>query len=304
MTEAIRFYCGITEKVWNYFPVSPGKYGCVAPVFGSTEKTRQESRVYVPDDVSIIQDSGAFCDSINNRLSYQQALDRQRYHAEKYNYVNKMTHRVSYDLLIDEKWIDGKRTKQRWDTKDADYAVDETLRAAEFISNNRDGTNLVLSAQGVTKEQYIRCTKEIMPMMDINKDIFGMGGWCIIGRYKTAMIPMFDDILFDLIPMLGENKIKKVHIFGVVYAKALGHLLWMCDKYNIQLSTDSSGPQKRPAFGQWGYAEWRDKSYVRPPTSIRGQERAKHVQAVIGWLSDFRNTKWYEPPNKKEENND
>ena len=297
MNNTVRFYCGINEKVWNYYPVSPGEYACVSPVMGSKINKIAENRVFVPENTKVIQDSGAFCDSLSTRLSFISALERQMKHANKYKYEHMITHRASYDLLIDEKWNDqGERKKIRWRNEEAEYATTETIKGAEFLSNHRQGLGLVLSAQGVTCNQYMRCAKEITPMMNMDIDIFGLGGWCILGKKKTTLFPDFVEIMSNVIPYLSSAGVKKVHIWGVLYAIPLGSLLWICDKYNINLSTDSSGPQKRPAFGQWGFANWKDKDYVRPPTSIRGQERARHVQETIKWLDGFRSSIYYQSP--------
>jgi hypothetical protein len=126
-------------------------------------------------------------------------------------------------------------------------------------------------------------------------DIFGLGGWCIIGKRPVQMMPVFRETMQLVIPFLGREGVKKVHIWGVCYAKALGELLWLCDHYNIALSTDSSGPSLRPAMGEWGYAEWRDPTYQRPPVEIRGLERARHVAATRRCLADFRLTRHYKP---------
>jgi hypothetical protein len=295
----IRLYCGITEKKWNHYPVSPGRYGCVSPVMGSKSDSVQESRVFVPKDTLVIQDSGAFCDGINNRLSYRDALERQNNHAEKYGYKNNITHVASYDLLIDEKWdADGNRKKIRWSEDEAEYAVQETIDAAKFLSRNRNGKNLILSAQGVTTEQYMNCVEEISPLM-MDKDIFGLGGWCILGSKKNVLRNSFREIIVSAIPFLSRCGIRMVHIWGVVYPFPLGELLAICDEFNMRLSTDSSGPQKRPIFGVWGYGDWIDKEYKRPEVENRGQERERHVMEVRKWLLNFRETKYYKLPNYK-----
>lgn len=292
----IKFYCGINETRWNYYPVSPGKYGCVSPVMGASTQKIKINPVFVPDTVEIIQDSGAFCDGAgSNRLSFDKALDRQVHHANKYNYTDKISHRASYDLLIDEKWDDtGKRRKERWSEKESWKAVEETIHAAEYLTSNRNGLGLVLSSQGVTLNQYMTCTIEIIKTMNVKQDIFGLGGWCILGIKRNKLRNSFREIMCNVIPYISNKGVTKVHIWGMMYAPALGELLWLCDRYGIELSLDSSGPQKRPIFGQWGFAEWKDKTYKQPPTSIRGQERAKHVQETIKWLTNFRDTIWYD----------
>ena len=292
---SIRFYCGINEKVWNYHPVSPGDYACVVPVIGAKEGKRKENRVHVPNGVKVIQDSGAFCDSNNERLSFSDAYIRQVTHAEKHRYADNITHRASYDLLIDEKWIDGRRIKSRWNEKDAWKATYETINAGKYLYDIEKDYRLVLSGQGVSVEQYILCAKELAPLLN-DKDIFGLGGWCILGIKKNILRDSFRAIMKSVIPYLSVMKVKNVHIWGSLYAPAIGELLWLCDKYGLNLSTDSAGPQMRPCFGSWGYADWTNKTYCRPETDIRGQERARHVLDVIRWLKNFRETKYYKSP--------
>jgi hypothetical protein len=290
----ILLYCGVNEQQWNHHPVAPGKLACVAPVYGKTVQGKKCNRVKVPLDTEVIQDSGAFSDGINERLSVEAALERQLVHAEKYGYAAQVTHRASYDLLIDEKWEGGVRHKARWTEQDAEYAVETTVRAAAYLARHRLGTKLILSAQGVSAQQYLRCAEQVVPLLE-DGDIFGLGGWCITGKLPAQMLPVFRETMRLVIPFLGREGVRRVHLWGVCYAKALGELLWLCDEWNITLSTDSSGPSVRPAMGVWGYAEWRDPFYEQPAAEIRGLERARHVQATCTWLQAFRSTPHYKP---------
>ncbi len=290
----ILFYCGLSEQQWNHHPVAPGALACVSPVYGRTLHSKQCNRVTVPAETTVIQDSGAFCDGIHERLSVEAALERQVAHAERYHYADRVTHRASYDLLIDEKWEGGARYKARWTEQDAAYAVTQTVQAAAYLSRHRTGCQLVLSAQGVSAAQYLTCAQQIVPLLEPG-DLFGLGGFCITGKLPRQMMPVFRETMRLVIPFLGREGVKRVHVWGVCYAPALGELLYLCDEQGITLSTDSAGPSIHPALGQWGYAEWRDLSYVRPPTETRGLERARHVQATRAWLTDFRSTRHYHP---------
>lgn len=296
---SIVFYCGIaSEMKWNHHPISPGKYVCISPITGASEATRKENRVFVPETCSVIQDSGAFGDGPASRLTYEQAMERQIHHAKKYNYTDLISHVASYDLLIDEKWQDGVRSKDRWSEEDAWKAVEVTVNAAEYISKHRQDIpnqpGLVLSAQGVSAPQYLECVQAVVPYLDLNHDIFGLGGWCITGRRRKQMLPVLNDTIDLVIPYLAEKKVRQIHIWGVILPEALGYLLWVCDQYGIQrISTDSAGPSWKPAFGDWGYGNWKDYTYQRPPVETRGLERARHVQAVRDWLADFRSTQYY-----------
>lgn len=294
----IDFYCGINETVWNHHPVDPGPFACIAPVYGSSERTRKENVVKVPSDCSVFEDSGAFSDSLLSRLTPKEAIERQLKHAAKYKYFYQVTGMASYDLLIDEKWQDGQRHKGRWSVLEAELAVKETIESAKFLSKHRyyipDNVSLILSAQGVDASQYLDCVRRIAPFFGEN-DILGLGGWCIIGKLPKVMMPVFRETIMKAVPLAAQFT-KRIHIWGVLYAPALGNLLWMCDQYGLKLSTDSSGPQVRPCRGSWGYMGWRNKTYRRPDVDIRGLERARHVRAVREWLERFRETKYYKEP--------
>lgn len=291
----VRFYCGLaSETTWNHHPVAPGQYACISPVTGKTEQTRKENRIYVPSESSVIQDSGAFCDSLKNRLNFQQAFDRQIAHAEKYHYTNQISHSASYDILIDEVWTNGNRDKRRWTVQDAEFAVDQTVCSAEFMANHKIRP-AILSAQGVDAKQYKSCVSQILFYLD-PEDILGLGGWCITGKMRKVMTPVFRETILTVIPYVAKHNVKWVHIWGVIYPTALGELLWLCDQYDIKVSTDSAGPSFRPAMGSWGYDGWTDNTYKRPPVEIRGLERARHVQQTRSWLESLRETPYYQRP--------
>jgi len=248
----IDLYCGVGEKKWNYHPVSPGKLSCVSPVRGN----QKDNPVWLPDSTETIEDSGAFNDPIDKRLTPKEALKRQLKHAKKYDYFYTVRKLASYDLLIDEKWQDGTRTKQRWAESEAQSAIQETVRAAHFLSSHRyyipDNVDLILSAQGVTAQQYGWCVTRLIPFFREN-DVLGFGGWCILGKMRKRWMPTFLDTIIELIPFIAKEKFtNQIHIWGVIYPEALGCLLWMCNQYDIKLSTDSVGPQLRPCLGVRG----------------------------------------------------
>lgn len=289
----LTFYCGINERRWNHHPVDPGDFACVSPVYGSKQSTRRNNSVSVPSGVHVIQDSGAFSDGPGSRLAFDKALERQERHAERYGYGPQISHRASYDLLIDEKWEHGIRSKRRWSESEAEVAVDETVAAAQYLVDHRNNLGLILSAQGVSAQQYLRCMERILPLLDCQRDMLGLGGWCITGKLPKGMMPVFSQTMRLVIPKAGQFGVKRVHVWGVLHAPALAELLFLCDQNGIALSTDSSGPSTRPAFGSWGYADWTDTRYQRPPVEIRGLERARHVKAVRHWLSSFRDSSYY-----------
>jgi hypothetical protein len=321
--EAIRLYCGIGEVAYNRHPVACGSYACVSPVCGRddrevvTESSRRNV-VSVPSGVQVLQDSGAFSDGPKHRLSYAEALQRQIDHAKHYKYASQVTHRASYDLLIDETWKDEFRQKERWSEQAGMFAVKATVEAAAYLDAHRSrGIGCVMSAQGVTVEQYVECTEKVLQYVDVDQDIFGLGGWCILGK-RSSLLPLFRETMQQVIPLVASHKVKRVHIWGVCFTEGLGPLLWLCDQYGLQLSTDSVGPSTRPTRGEWGYGSWRDPSYRKPmtlpsckvvnaggykapacsaETHCMGLERARHVALTREWLAHFRERepRFYQP---------
>lgn len=341
--QDIRFYCGVGETTFNHHPVHTGPYACVSPVTGrggidkrGKQRTQKRNRVFIPKNAIVVEDSGAFSDTTYLRCSFEEALHRQLVHARDFGYMDQLSHLADYDVLIDEQDRDGERVKARWDVDMADYAVSQTILAAQYMDSKRayidqqvgHPVGLVLSAQGVDASQYLRCAEKILPYVNPEKDIFGLGGWCILGM-QPKLLPTFFEAMNTLIPMLKQHKIKRIHIWGVCFAEALGPLLFLCDHYQrpdgfwgideenrIQVSTDSVGPTTRmvkelkhkPGFASWGYASWHetvplahvqesckqmDEQGNKAPacqsgTYCRGLERARHVDETIKWLAHFR----------------
>lgn len=288
------FYCGVNETRWNRHQVSPGPLACISPVYGASIQTRRENRVHIPGDTAVLQDSGAFSDGPGQRLDFTAAYERQIAHGEKYGYADQITHRASYDLLIDEVWTGSNRHKRRWTVQDAEQAVKETIDAARFMAHHKDRP-AVLSVQGVNAAQYLDCARQVVPFLEAG-DVLGFGGWCITGKMPNVMMPVFCETIQLVVPWLGRVGIKRIHIWGVLYAHALGQLLWMCDQQGIVLSTDSAGPSWRPAFGEWGFADWKDPTYIKAPIEIRGLDRARHVEATRKWLARLRYSRYYHEP--------
>src|SRR6266516_1572428 len=338
--EAIRFYCGLGEKHYNHHPVVTGPYACVSPVSGSAIK--KVNSVAVPAGVLVLQDSGAWSDAClllrgeqrqmrlvkQHRLTLKEALKRQEHHAIDFGYADQIEARASYDVLIDETWTEDasgllSRRKKRWSETEADLAVEETVAAAAYLDHHRNGLPCILSAQGVTPQQYLRCIECIMPYVH-DSDIVGLGGFCILVR-RQSMLPAFRETMRRGIPFLKREGVTRVHIWGVCFAEALGELLWLCEHdeegtldtlHRIHLSTVSVGLSTRPVkkdnstgYATWGYASWYNNKYPVPPvlasckatnasgnkaptcplaTRCRGRERARHVLLTRDWLASFR----------------
>ena len=100
-----------------------------------------------------------------------------------------MTYRASYDLLIDETWKNEFRHKERWSEGAGTFAVKATVEAAAYLDAHRSrGIGCIMSAQGVTAEQYLECTEKVLKYVDVDRDIFGLGGWCILGKQPSLLV--------------------------------------------------------------------------------------------------------------------
>lgn len=200
----------------------------------------------------VLTDSGAFQDvDTNTRLTFQEALARQLKYEKKVGYISEYL--VSYDRLIDEQLIDGAKQKQRWEETAAEIAVEETVAAAEFLASKRaelKPRKLILSCQGVTIEQYIRCASMMLPLFE-EDDCFGFGGFCIIGQRQRSVCPdgmkypeQFVQIFERVAPMLTRSGIRRAHIFGVSYLPALRQIVPIAKKLNLQISIDTSSIER------------------------------------------------------------
>lgn len=285
--EAIRFFCGVCENDWNGTPVEPGAFACVSPVYGRTSQTKRCNAVALSENVkAVIQDSGAFCDGPGERLTFEAAHQRQLAHAARFQYADRVLYRASYDQLVLEK-REREPCPQRGATWDACVA---TIEAARYLSEHRSDVPCILSAQGASAEQYLICVQHILPFLH-PEDVLGLGGWCALGKSPAHLMPIFRQMVQHVLPLAGREGVKRIHLWGCLYAPALGLLHSLCDQYGIQLSTDSVGPTLRPIFGKWGYSFWTDPTYKyrRPPNGPElGRHRRLHCYLVRRWLRAFR----------------
>jgi hypothetical protein len=193
-------------------------------------------------------------------------------------------------LLIDEVWVGTERYKQRWTVKQADHAVAVTVDAASYLALQRQRLKprrLILSCQGVDAIQYRECVVEILKVAT-PKDWVGLGGWCLLGR-QTKWMPEFFATCYEVLPLIASAGIKHVHIFGVLYFPALGGLLWLCDQYNLTVSTDSTRPILQTT---WKSAQNRRRANIQ----------CSYWRDNVNWwkmtLAQLRYSKWYRQPVK------
>lgn len=199
-----------------------------------------------PAQMHVLLDSGAFSDAPSQRLTPAGALERQLSWLDKAESAwggrPAQVSLCSYDVLIDEQWTDNRRRKERWSVADGFGAVEQTVNAAHYLASQRGHLShrLVLSLQGVDAAQYEQCARAVLPVAT-PADWIGFGGWCIIGRHQR-MLPLLWETARRVLPLVVSAGISHVHIFGVLWEPALAGLLWLCDRYGLTLSTDSTAP--------------------------------------------------------------
>jgi hypothetical protein len=201
-------------------------------------------------------DSGAFSDPPGRRLDPERALERQlawERRATAFWGADapwRAEALVSYDRLIDEVWEAGPgglglaRRKRRWSVAEAEGAVRETVEAARYLTAKRPALApraLVLACQGVDAARYRQCTAEVLKVAT-PADWLGLGGWCVLGRWRRRWLPAFWETLRTCLPLAAGAGVRRVHVFGVLWLPALGGLLWLADRHGLAVSTDSSAP--------------------------------------------------------------
>lgn len=203
-------------------------------------------------DVDI--DSGAF-QELKNRKPLGIALKRQILFKRRLDLSNvKRCVCFTYDQMkgVDEQIINGRKVKLRGTMGSAQPAIDATLHAARYWNANRDAINgpIGFVCQGINPDQYINdCA---LPMLELFKDadVFGFGGFCIIGRVPSLK-PVFVETFSRMMEILYRKGIEYAHIMGVCVADMIGFATLEAVKWGIKVSTDSSSPEVNgAAFGK------------------------------------------------------
>lgn len=250
-------------------------------------------RMERPTETAAIIDSGAFTDGPADRRTPALALARQLDWEQRVAWRSGMpTWRaqalVSYDLLIDETWVAGHKSKRRWSVADAERAVGVTVDAAAYIASQRAALaprRLILSAQGVDALQYAECMRAILTHAT-PADWIGLGGWCILGRY-TSWLPTFWATLYETLPLIAARGVQHVHLFGVLYQPALGGLLWLADRHGLAVSVDSSAPARSGAC---------TTEQARKKAGARAETMEGNVAWWVHRLATLRQSSYYRQP--------
>jgi hypothetical protein len=229
------------------------------------------------NEMEILLDSGAFQDiSDEQRLTPEGALERQLRFEGRVGF--RSSYLVSYDRIVDERiTVDGQRRKKRVGSQTAQKYVDETIDAAQYLSEQRKALRprrLVLSNQGVTSPQYVGCVKEVVRFAE-KGDVIGLGGFCIIGQVPRLIAGYFR-VLQQVLPVLERHHIRRLHLFGVGTFRVLIKTQALCHKYGIEPSYDTSALEFNAAFG---------KAFV--PDTMGEGPRGVHVTRVFDKKDKF-----------------
>lgn len=241
-------------------------------------------------------DSGAFQDIDKEvRLSPEQALDRQLKYREKF----RMQFGESWDfeavsiydqmIGVDEQIINGKKVKKRGTLDSAMYAIEETLKSAHYYKTRENETQrMVYIAQGITTKQYIdECAIPLLTYLRPGIDYFGFGGFCIIGRQRKQLLPLFKETVIELLPILHTAGVHRVHIYGVCIPEAIEFIVNQASQYAIQVSTDSSAPEINGiAFGKQ-YKDGRPTIHLEKGTYDKIDLAEYNIKEYNRWMQQI-----------------
>lgn len=241
----MRYYVSKCHNSLNAVDYSPEKvtpYLCLNPYY--PVKLTPGKRV------RYVLDSGAFQDvRSEQRLSFEDALNRQLMFEK--NVGRRAEALVSYDRLVDEQINDTGQFKKRVDSSTGSEYVEETIRAAEFLSSKRHGLGqrkLILSCQGTSTEQYLQCIESILDFAE-PEDIIGFGGFCILSKSKTYE-KEFYEVISKAFPMIRDAGISRIHIFGMGVFRVLVQTDIFARMNGIECSYDTSAPEMNAVFGK------------------------------------------------------
>lgn len=208
-------------------------------------------RTRVLPGAAYIIDSGAFQErDMLARLEPWSALDRQLRFEAQIEYRGHGGHAegvVTYDMLdgVDEALTEEGRVKRRGDDLTASRAVVETIRSARYYKTQEHRVRgaIAYACQGVSTPQYVACAEQLLPLIRPGVDWFAFGGLCITGIIRGQMLPVFEQTLSAVVPMLASRGIHRAHVLGVCIPEAIQICVDLERRYGVVLSTDSRAPE-------------------------------------------------------------
>ncbi len=74
-------------------------------------------------------------------------------------------------------------------------------------------------------------------------DYFAFGGFCIIGRHRKKMLPIFYETFARVVAYLKPRGITRFHTLGVCVPEAITYAVSVARGEGVVFSTDSSAPE-------------------------------------------------------------
>jgi hypothetical protein len=198
-----------------------------------------------PDVVhtKVLLDSGVFSlEEDSRRLEFSTVLDNQLLweHLAAHYVLGVPNWRVhalsSYDWLIWEKHESLKAPQ-------SEEKVERTVAAAIYLTQQRsrlENRHLILVCQGSEPQQYQECVERVLSVAQ-SSDWIGLGGFAKLGANRSNL-PVYFEILHRIIPLIARSSVRHIHVFGCLYDRAIAPTLYLCDRYNLTLSVDSTRP--------------------------------------------------------------
>jgi hypothetical protein len=247
------------------------------PIHGPccTSAARMGYPVSRPSEVLL--DSGAFSETQEARLTFEEALARQfrweKGARRKFGRDFCVDHFVAYDALMPSFLKDGDPEVKRIE---GEKRLAMTQAAAEYFDSRRariEPRTLVLPIQGYSVDSYVSCCKTVLDAARPG-DWLGLGGWCRIGQERLRWRD-FRKVVAEVTWRTKRAGLRHIHLFGVLWLSALATFQWYCDEHGLSCSTDST----LPANAFWRYTQ-------AAPASLAVAERIEWWRARVADLRD------------------
>jgi len=246
-------------------------YVGVKEVLAETYSPICASPLYVPGRASIVRprevllDSGAFTDGMAGkpRLVPEAAAERQLLWEQKAQRVWGLDFRadliVAYDAL----------SRTAHDRKTIKRSQLETYRNNQWLDLHRGWfgrRTLIFPLQGNSVVSFASAARANVPLLRAG-DWCGLGGWCTLGRRRTRL-PLFLATLHEVFAVMGAYGVHSLHLFGILWYKALAGAARIARNYGCSLSTDSAAPAR---YVHWGVE--RSRGYSTEQSVLLARQR-------------------------------
>lgn len=248
-------------------------------------------------------DSGAFQErDMLNRKTPDEAIDRQKKLRDRLRRDGcgadfDFEAVVTYDLLVDEALVDGKRVKRRASEEAGIIAVRETVAAARAYHARRDefAGAIAYSCQGATLRQYMACARVMLDLARPGKDWIALGGFCIIGM-MPSLKPLFVAVCREIAPLMKACGIHRAHVLGVCVCDALIEAAAIFAENGIEFATDSTSMEQNAILGKlWdeGHADITPKGSSFVKLYGKADKNINYHSADLAMVNTRNFSRWF-----------